>query len=401
MSWSKCLVAVILLLLFKVNTSFCQEVLHIASGFTLQEISKNEIYLMEDKDCNQSIEDILKLHNQNKFQALATHSPNFGISTSAYWLKINLKKTLDNQIDDYYLELAYPLLDSIHFFYQSQNGLWENETLGDALPFSQRKIKHRNFIFYVSLPHHKLQTFYIRIRSKGSLVAPLKLHHESYLREAQVKEDTLYGFYYGAMIIMGLYNLFIFFTLRDKTYLIYAITVFINAVVQANFLGHSIQYLWGDYVKWANYSVFFFSHLIAIFNLLFSISFLQIRKAQNALYYILISFISLHIFFAFATFLLDYNTSLKIVLPANLLSLILILMSGFWAWLNGVKHARLYVTAWIFYAISVALSILKYSGFLPNSFWTQNSTLIGSLVELVFLAFALSDKIAVSALKLD
>jgi serine phosphatase RsbU (regulator of sigma subunit) len=393
MLWSKYLIALTLFLFFKVNTSFSQEVFQIDADFTLREISKNEIYFLEDREGAQGIDDILKPQNQYKFQVLDKHSPNFGISTSAYWLKIKLKKTTDNQIDDYYLELAYASLDSIQYFYQSQDGRWQHQIVGDVLPFSHRKIKHRNFIFPVSLQHNQQQTFYIRIKSNGSLIAPLNLYQESYLRETQVREDTLYGFYYGAMIIMGLYNLFIFFSLKDKTYLIYAITVFINTFVQANFLGHSIQYLWGDYVKWSNYSVPFFSHLIAIFNLLFSISFLQIKKVKTVLYYILISFISLHTFFAFATFLLDYNTSLTILLPANLSSLMLILLSGFWAWLNGSKYARLYVIAWIFYALSVALSILKYAGFLPSSFWTQNSTLIGSLIESVFLAFALSDRI--------
>ncbi|MDX2302433.1 MAG: 7TM diverse intracellular signaling domain-containing protein [Microscillaceae bacterium] len=379
---------------FNIELSFGQKTLNLDKGFIFTEINGDEIFFLKDEEGSWDIEDICSTNLQNKFQAVQQKSPSFGLNTSAFWFKISIQKDIENPTNDYLLELAYPLIDTIQFFFQDKEGNWQVETTGDALPFSTRKFKHRNFILPIFLWDNHVQTYYIRVRTAGSLIAPLFLHHESFLREKQLKEDTIYGVFYGVLLIMGLYNFFIFLVLRDKNYFLYTLLILMNLFFQMNFLGHSIQYFWGDYVPWSNIAVLFFTNLLFCSNLIFNINFLQLKKHQIVLYYSMAFLAIAHVFIGYLSFVLDYNIISRLTLPTVSLSTFLIILSGIWAWTKGVQYARLLVGAYAFYVIGgISQQLLNY-GFLSSSFWTKNSTLIGSLLDVVFLSLALADKIA-------
>ncbi len=381
-----------LLLLVHSNPAFAQEAVNIPVDFMAKTLEKTEVLYLQDKKTI-TLEDILTSVYQEQFKVLPKNNHSFGINDDAFWLKIKLQKDSGNSLDTYNLELAYPLLDSVQLFYQTKEGLWQTETTGDAIPFSSRKIKHRNFVFALTLQGHDVQSFYIRIRSKGSLVIPLILHQPSTLRESQAKEDILYGIFYGALFIMGMYNLFIFFVLKDRNYFLYTLVIVCNLIFQANFSGHSIQYLWGDHISWSNTAVLFFTHLLFTANLTFSTSFLRVEKHQPVLYYAALLLIALNIIFSFFVFISDYNFMVRFTLPIVSLSTLVIILSGIWTWAKGSQYARLFVIAWAFYVTGGVLQQLKHYGVLSSSFWTENSTLLGSSLEVIFLSFALADKI--------
>ena len=370
-----------------------QEVVHVERGFTSEKITDKQVVFLEDQQGALSIQEITKPEYQNRFQNITKDDPNFGISNHVYWLKIKVQKEPRNPLNTYLLEVAYPLLDSVQIFHRDGQGVWQTEIFGDALPFSSRDIKHRNFIFSVPLIESRVKTIYLRIHSKGSIIAPLVLYRPDAMREVQVKEDTLYGIFYGAMVVMGLYNLFIFFVVRDKNYLIYTLVIILNLLFQANFSGHTIQYFWGDHPSWSNVAVLFFTHLLFMVNLIFCISFLQVKSYQKFLYYAAIAFILFNLISAFFPFWFDYNAIVRFTLPIVSISTLIIISSGVWTWTKGSQYARLFVVAWIFYVTGGILQQLKHYGVLSSSFWTDNSTTLGSLLEVVFLSFALADKI--------
>lgn len=377
------------------SCSLAQEIFKVQADFSSKQILKDEIYFLEDKNGSLTLEEITKTEQQSRFQVIPKSSPNFGYSDSVFWLKIQVKKEKNNPTQDFFLELAYPLLDSITFFSQNETGEWQHQITGDKIPYQTRPYKHRNFIFPITLSNQQVKTFYIRLSTKGSIIATMYLHKDSSLRETQVYQEIFYGFYYGVLSIMVLYNLFIFFTLRDTNYLLYSLAIAVNIVIQANLLGHSIQYLWGDYVYWSNRAPLIFISLGFVANFSFSINFLKVKKYQVWLHYTMLLFMGVNFLLACLVFALDYNVSIKLITLTSFFSILLIITAGIWTWLKGSPYARLFVFAWTFYLIGVMLQVLKYSGVLPDSFWTQNSTLIGSILEVLFLSFALADRINV------
>lgn len=73
---------------------------------------------------------------------------NFGYSKSAFWLRLNIVAA--TTMDRWLLEIGFPTLDSVTFY----GPLADNRTsfhTGDLLPFAQRPIVHRHFVFPLAL----------------------------------------------------------------------------------------------------------------------------------------------------------------------------------------------------------------------------------------------------------
>ena len=62
---------------------------------------------------------------------------------------------------------------------------------------------------------------------------------------------SAYSFFFGVMFVMALYNLFIFATLREVTYLYYVGFVVFMSLIWAALDGLSYQYLWPNYPRFA------------------------------------------------------------------------------------------------------------------------------------------------------
>ena len=95
---------------------------------------------------------------------------NFGYSSSAWWLRIDLSAE-PNAPRDWLLDVAFPTLDSVEFF--GPGG--ERLATGDRLPFTARPLLHRNFVFPVHLDEAGVGSAWLRIVSEGTLTVPLQL----------------------------------------------------------------------------------------------------------------------------------------------------------------------------------------------------------------------------------
>ena len=81
----------------------------------------NIIFYFEDKKNNLSLEEILKIKFYSRVQIKSKEIPSFGITASAYWFYIEYEA--NGKLDDYLLEIEYPLL-IISYFYLNLKGEW-------------------------------------------------------------------------------------------------------------------------------------------------------------------------------------------------------------------------------------------------------------------------------------
>ena len=115
--------------------------------------------------------------------------------------------------------------------------------MGDWYPFENRDVHHRDFIFQLQQHIQAEQTYYMRVESYTVTIS-LILWSAKALAEKINDAQMMLGMFYGTMMVMVFYNLFIFVSVRDPNYLYYVfyITSVILVLVAENGLG--FQYLW-------------------------------------------------------------------------------------------------------------------------------------------------------------
>ena len=333
-------------------------------------------------------DDLFKPHNKDTLNA--------GYSHSAFWLKVDLSyQPLNPQIHrTWLLELAYPPMDNIDLYLADASGNYRlAERTGDALPFDSRQIKENNYLFELNFSPGQSQTVYLRVASQGSVQAPLTLWSaQAYLEEQPVRIYIL-GLIYGVLLGMLVYNLFIYLSVRDTSYLYYIFYIASFGLYQLSVNGAAVQYFWPNNPWWANASTPFLIGSAALFGCQFARTFLHTATHSRWLDRALMLLMAVGVLVMVLALTTSYAVSLRLATGLALAFIVTIFTAGVVAWARGLRVARYFVIAWSAFLLGGLVNTLMVLGYLPNVFLTMYASQIGSAIEVGLLSLALADRI--------
>jgi two-component system, NtrC family, sensor kinase len=317
---------------------------------------------------------------------------NLATQTKSTWFKLLLRnETFDGHFQ---IEIDNPMLNDAEFFFKNKEGTWSSQLISKDFAFENRAVHSQKLIFPVTMQQGDLQTFFIRVKSNSQIVLPFKIGTSEQISSRNNSEDIVSSLYFGIMLVMFLYNMFIFFTVRDKSYLYYIIYIFCVALVQLNIKGLGFKFLWPSFPQFEQLSLFLFPSLTAFSSIAFIRSFLHTKQYTPILHKGFSIFIAAYIITLGVAWFGDKTVSYNL-LNINALPLALY-MIGIALYIR-IKHnyrpAIFFLIAWTFFLVGIILFVLKEAGVFPFNIYTNSFILIGSSIEAVLLSFALADKI--------
>ena len=354
------------------------------------------LQVFEDVDGQASIGDVRLQAASGNFKPHHKATLNAGYSRSVFWLKIDLHYRPTNPAAQrtWLLELAYPPLDRLDLYLPDAAGNYQlvRET-GDALPFATREIRQNNYLFNLNFAPEQAQTVYLRLQSQGSIQAPVTLWSSTaYLEEQPVRLYVL-GLIYGVLLGMLVYNLFIFLSVRDTSYLYYIFYIASFGLYQLSVNGAAVQYFWPDNPWWANAATPFFIGCAGLFGSQFARSFLQTATHSRWLDRLLLALVLFSALVVGLSLMTSYALALRLATALALTFTVVIFAAGIFAWLRGLRVARYFIIAWSAFLLGGIINTLMVLGYLPNVFLTMYSSQIGSAIEVALLSLALADRI--------
>jgi signal transduction histidine kinase len=343
---------------------------------------------LEDPHGSLSFEDVLQ--KDADFVVSQEQVINLLYTKSSYWLKIDLEnKTQTSRLA---LEIANSQIDSAILYYQNHQSIVMRD-LGDRKPYKARFVDHQHFIWPIELEPGASQVYYIRVNSREQMSLPLIIGQERLLLSLNYKLDLLAGVYFGIMLVMFFYNLFLFISIRDRSYLFYIIYIAAIALAQATLLGYAFKYFWPSLPYFNHLAVLLFSALSGIGAIQFARTFLLLETQLPVLNRWLNIFIVFYLL-AFAIFVLGYEQEAYKILDATalILSLYALTFSIILSW-RGQRTAKFFLLGWSFFMLGLFVFVARNYGWLPYNFVTKNALLIGSGMEALLLSVALADRI--------
>lgn len=350
-------------------------------------IGKKALFF-EDPTSGMSIDHILSPLVQEQFEPYHQDIPNFKGTASAYWLKFQIEKI---EKGDYYLEVGTSFMDSISLYELDKSGhVHAVRHSGDDFPFDHREIKVSNYHFQID-PADGAATYYLRVKSNQPLFFPLRVGSIKAFMEFSHKLDFIQGIYFGFMLLIFLYNLFLYLSIREKIYLLYigyvaSITCFMAAI-----FGYFFEYLWPQ-SPWINQQVVITSGLTMIAATVFTRNFLDTKNTSRWLHGITHVFLVAGILVVVLIPLNFKIQGLVLAQVALLLMSIYYLFLGIYYFSKGYTPAKFYLTAWGCLVIGIFFGMLESLDVIPVMKYL-NAMQIGSALEVMFLSFALGDRI--------
>ncbi len=346
--------------------------------------------ILEDAGKRWTIHDVTSERLSKRFIKSETESPSYGFTASAYWVRFNVKSA-SRRGGDWLLELDFPLMDHISLFVPQKDGAYLEKKYGYSLPFSRRDIRHRNFVFALPVSNDKTDTFYLRFESADRIEFPLTIWSGRAFQEKDHVEQLIFGAYYGILLVMALYNFFLFLSIRDRSYLYYVLYILSFSLYQMTQNGLAYELFYPD--SWNNHYVHITQIIMLPLIIKFVQSFLSTQSNTPRFHKILTVFIFTFIISFCFSFFLDY----KIVLIVNS---ILVIITAVTVIVNGVivlrkryRPAIFFMVAWSLFIIGGIIYTFKAFGVLPNNYFTSYSIQVGSALEVILLSLGLGDRI--------
>lgn len=364
--------------------------LHVDADDKQRDISPY-LYWVADANNELTFEQVKNLPH-DEFNQPDKYSFSKGYTSTGYWLKFNLNFNPDLFGSHWLLEIPFPLLDYVALYSPTPNGEYKVSQTGDRSPFSQRDIDTTNFVFQVE-PFQQHNTFYIHVKTQDSLQVPLHLWNETAFIKHTAFSHWIQGIYFGIMTVMILYNLFIYASVKERSYLFYICYISSFTICQLSLEAYSFEYLWPNNTWWANINIPLFGVLSLFFASLFAREILQSRTVLPFFDKVLITITS-SLFFTLPIILLgSYNAGIYASLTGAFVFFNLILLAGILAALKGNRTAIVFVIAWSIFLISGVISMLGMLDIVPMKYGPQAAIQIGSAIEVILLSLALADRI--------
>lgn len=345
---------------------------------------------LEDPEGQYTINDFIEKPGAFSFVQNEQTIPNFGYTSSIYWAFFQIHN--EGKDREKLLEIAYPPLNDIVIYVVDGKQIIEEVHLGAKYPFHERELRDPHFLHSFIIENDQTLQFYIRFQTDGSLQMPMAIYEKgSYIVKKQ-NEILLSGVIYGILGVMAIYNLFLFFSLRHKSYIFYVFVILSTILSNLSFSGLAHQYLWPDSPWWNMRSIMFFFGTGAVFSMMFTITFLNLPYyLPKGKPFFRIGFL-VNVFFLISIFI-SYPFALQMMIISNSMMIILVLTSAIMSWRRGARQARFFILAWFIFLTGILITVLSDAALIPLTPFTKMSSQIAATIEVILLSLALADRI--------
>ncbi|GGE46131.1 hybrid sensor histidine kinase/response regulator [Halopseudomonas oceani] len=349
------------------------------------------LLILEDPQGSLTLQQLLRSHSLYPWRAITGEHVNEGKDHSVWWVQFALTNNRQTPIEGV-IEIDYALLDNLTLYQIQPDGPPLVQQGGDHLPQNERAVAVRNHWFPVSLPPGTSR-FYLRVDTTSTVFLPIYFADWA-TSSAQLESSMLAaGLFYGILLGLFAYNLFLQISLREATYAWYLTHILNIMLFMACFDG----LLW----KWVTISIPI--QTLCIYTLMFlhcavstqfSRHYLHTREQFPRLDRVLrckivIVLAAMAIIPLFSIDLYNNMASLFV-----LVSSMILLGTGIYVWRKGFRYGSYYTLAWGFLLCALIVSTAGSLGFeLLGASYGTHWVKFGMCAEMIILSLGLADRI--------
>ncbi len=346
--------------------------------------------ILEDPDGSLSIEDVMSQNYAERFENCRVDVKNLGYTRSVYWLKFTVKN--DTTTPYWVLDFDYPLIDDIQVYDPDYSGKVIVGHGGRYHPVESNNYRYKNFSFNLQLSALSERQYYIRVHSEDSLPLPISIVSPIRFYSKNSLTNFAFGLFFGSLIIMLFYNIFIFTSTKDinSIYLIFLI-FFVHLLFHLVLSGFGAKLFTSTSIWWSRNLIPVFEVIGVLFAIIFTKSFLATSKKTPKINFLLnINAIILLILLCLIPFIQYFYAIITAVL-ITMCAALLMWVAGFLCMIQGNKSARYYVIGFSALEIFGMLYGLKTLGIMPSNFYTENCFAAGAALHSLFFLIAIAD----------
>lgn len=351
------------------------------------------ISYLEDSTGALTIEDLLDPAGASRFKSGLQETLNFGYTWSAVWVRIRLANPAPRDTS-WVLELGRTQLKEVALYRPREDGAgYEAIRTGFGYPFASREIPYHLFAFHIDMPPRSEQTVYLRFQCDSSFVLSPTLWELNAFQRHKVRIILQAGLFYGALLILIIYNTFLWPALRDQAYGWYSGLMLVIFLVQGAFDGLGPQYIW-PFASGKNDTIILILWLfMPLFMLMFTSRFLNTRERapgahQGIRFLLVIGFLLL-----VSALFMNRKALVSLTVLQRVTHFIFFMWLNVIFWRKGYRPVRYFFPAQLAILLPYCLLCLVRIGLTPSYWVGEYGYQFGVVLMGLFFSLALADRI--------
>ncbi|MGB3622978.1 MAG: EAL domain-containing protein [Ketobacter sp.] len=356
-------------------------------------LGQDQLQVLRDSPDQLTINEITT-NSHSSFTDADQNILNFGHTADSIWIRFRLvDKSVDANDSTWMLESAFPLLARFDVYVVADGRVTEKYQLGYEHKMKRRMLPHRFFVQPLRFERNIEYDIYINVeRANGNVQVPLKLSRPLTFFYSELISDHVFGIFFGILIGMIAYNLFLFFSVGSRAYFYYiAYIVFSFAAYQA-LTGYGFLLIWSQLPAVNEYIIQISASLGVISGLLFIKHFIKMEQYARWFVHYIHTMVGIGVVLITTKLVTTYFLSIHITLYLGFVTLTMPLMV-LYCWRKGSRPAGFFMLAWITLTVGIVLYAFNLLGWVPSSVITTNAILWGAAAEMILLSLGLADRI--------
>lgn len=361
------------------------------AGLRAEMIKPAEVRYLFDDEATLSLEDFLDQANSLAGEDGTTKPP---VSFSGqHWFYVVPPISKLTGPGARYLQIDLPWLDHVEVTVLENDRPVARYNVGDDDRFVERPVEFRKPV--IPLPQGaEAISLAVRIPAQGGISFPAFFIDEETLQKQIRSDQFFYGAIFSAILVLGIYNLFVFFSLRDASYIHYIFYIYAFGALQAAASAMGQQYLWPDAV---NATTVIAHLLMALTNFTivgFVVHFLHLKNNAPRFYQILRLLALISILATPGLFFTNY-LYVKYLLHAMSFSIMaLIILCSIMLVMRKDRTALFMLASNIVLFPSITIGLLRFQAQFEHAIWAEHAAELAIVIEAIILSLGLADRIA-------
>jgi two-component system chemotaxis sensor kinase CheA len=382
--------------LFHLLQRLCLVLLLIATPTHAESVADFRVQVLEDPTQKMLPANVLQALQDGQFQELPDQHFSAGYSDSVFWLW--WEPRLPATTATYYLNLDYPLLQSVMFYGVSLPNTMQQVQIrllgqsGSALPAQARAVLSTSHYFPIQGANPSVSGYLMRLESQTSLSVPLRIVSESQLMADQRHRHLWYGFIIGTMTLLIFYNLFVAWWIKEPANAIYLLFLSGLLFVFISVSGIASTYIspaLGGSLLWL---LPLMLHLVSVSSYLFAKQYFSNSLLPRFYLKALAAGAWFSAALMLTTFLLDYQTAMMLAMLNALLMVLLLFILAATAFYLKIPGSPLFLLGKIFVLAGGFIQFAKTVALIPATGLTEYILFLGVILEAIVLTGGLALK---------
>ncbi|GAA6204426.1 hypothetical protein NBRC116600_12230 [Thalassotalea sp. SU-HH00458] len=333
-------------------------------------------------------------NQQQLFTPVALNEIPFELAKHTYWIKIQVANKT-NQSLPLVLYADNSMLDVFDIYQPNKTyGIKQAPIHTDLLASEKGKYSLHKVYPHLAFDLRSKQSkeFLLKIETQGPPNVPLMVLNNDDFSQRMLYAQIFYGAFIGLAILMAMYNLVLFFAIKDKVYLVYIGYLLSAFFVLSSLTGFGYFIFSASVQAFINQYLLFIDYYLVIFLLVFTLLFLRYDQQNNKTYQIGLVLTALLGICSFYSLTLDTIAQTKLFFSIQPIFYFFALYMLLRRLHQDFSWAKYYLLSWVPLFIGAAIQPLVLLNYLEYSFITRNAFLFAILIELTLMAFALAER---------